>query len=118
MKGFVTVSTTRMFELLIEAQEVIETFDVDKDAEKEDYKEFSLLKMRCVDKQYIRTPRYYSYRKAVLEHIDELANVCISIDKDTDQQNKEITISLTSFNELVKIVNKDWSFNEVFFINY
>lgn len=118
MEGFVTVSTTRLLTLLIEAQDVIETFYVDKDAKKKSYKEFSFRKMRYVEKQYINTPSYHYCSKAVLKRIDDLIRICKSVDLDNDKESKEVTMSLLSFNELNKIVNKDWSFNEVFFINY
>ena len=118
MEGFVTISTTRMLTLLIEAQDVIETFVVDKDGKKKSYKEFSFRKVGYVEKQYVNTPSYHYCSKAVLKRIDDLIRICTSVDLDNDKVDKEVTISLLSFNELNKIVSKDWSFNEVFFIDY
>lgn len=116
MSNFVHISPEKLLEVVNQCLFNIESYNGCENIERFHY-EFSLLKMKRVEKTHIEIPRWTYSGCGIITRLNELKGVAENVIRDPKVIDRDIKLSLTSYNELFKLLNKDKGFEPFVFGN-
>ena len=114
--SYVNISPEELLRVCNQCLHNIETYNGEDDVI-ETYKEFSLLRLRYIKKQYTLKPTWTYTGVGITTRLEELKSIAENVINDTGVEDRDIKLSLTTHNELYKLLNKSGDFQPYIFGN-